>query len=261
MSLNIERLRSKLEHLKDPRKGSKERGERKTWTPKENTTSHIRLIQYPYSDDPFVELFFHYNIGSGGGILCPKSNYGKTCPICELGYELYKKGDKVSSKLCFPRQRIYAAMVDRADPTLTPKLWGFGKEIYQTLIESLLKEDCGYFLDPKNGIDAEVTSTKGPSEQFAKTKLTFSRKDSSLAASDKQIQEIINAIPNLDDVFKPLSNAEINARIQEWLKLDENDGGETVKASSATATPEEVTSSNENIKDLDAAFEQALKDE
>lgn len=263
MSLDIERLRSKLDSLKNPKKGGSG-GNKKIWSPDQKKTNTIRLIQYPYGDDPFVELSFHYGIGKGG-ILCPRAQ-GKTCPICEFGYELYKGGDKETSKKMFAKQRVYAAMVDRSEPNPVPRLWGFGKEIYQQLIEALLSEDYGSFLDPVNGIDADLKCEKAADAQWAKPKLTFKRKESRLAATDKQIQEIVAAVPNVDDVFKPLTTGEINARLAAWLELTEKDGSETVKngngaAAAAEESSEEEGSSEENIKDLDAAFEQALKDE
>ena len=87
------------------------------WKPsKDGEKKTIRLIEYPYSDDPFVELFFHYNIGKGQSILCPKKNYGKTCPVCDFAVSLISSGseeDKTLAKGLWPKQRIYAAMIDR----------------------------------------------------------------------------------------------------------------------------------------------------
>jgi len=263
MSLDIERLRAKLDSLKNPKKGGN-KTDRKTWSPDQKKTNTIRLMQYPYGDDPFVELYFHYGIGKGG-ILCPRQTSGKTCPICEFGYELYKGGDKETSKKMFSKQRVYAVMIDRSEPTPTPRLWGFGKEIYQQLIESLLSEDYGSFLDPVNGLDAELKCEKADGAEWAKPKLTFKRKESRLAPNDKQIQEILSAAPRVDDIFKPLTTQEMNARLAAWLQMTEKDGAETVKGGNGQQTAEAEDSSedsgSENIKDLDAAFEQALKDE
>lgn len=265
MSLDIERLRAKLDSLKNPKKGGGNKTDRKTWSPDTKKSNTIRLVQYPYTDDPFVELYFHYGIGKSG-ILCSRQNEGKTCPICEFGYELYKGGDKETSKKMFAKQRVYAAVIDRSEPNPIPRLWGFGKEIYQQLIESLLSEDYGSFLDPVNGLDAELKCEKAADAQWAKPKLTFKRKESRLAATDKQIQEILSAVPKVEDVFKPLTVNEINARLAAWLQMTEKDGSETVKGGNgASAAAAETTDGDEgesdNIKDLDAAFEQALKDE
>jgi len=55
-----ERLRAKLDGLKNPTKR-----EKRTWSPpKDGGSATIRLIAYPFSSDPqaepFVELWFHY---------------------------------------------------------------------------------------------------------------------------------------------------------------------------------------------------------
>src|SRR3990172_4710465 len=138
MSLDMQKLREKLEQLKNPKNKRNEKRDKRTWSPDQSKPNSIRLLQTPFSDDPLKELWFHYDIGKGPGILCLKENYGKSCPACEFGYDLFKNGDKVTSKKMFPRQRVYCAMIDRADEEPTPRYWGFGKEIYQQLIEALL---------------------------------------------------------------------------------------------------------------------------
>ena len=52
------------------------------WKPKDE--HDVRLLRNPFSDDPFIEKGFHYNIGDAREILCPKVNYGDECPICEF---------------------------------------------------------------------------------------------------------------------------------------------------------------------------------
>ena len=43
----------------------------------------VRLL--PSEDgDPFREFWFHYNVGTHNGFLCPKRNFGDNCPVCEF---------------------------------------------------------------------------------------------------------------------------------------------------------------------------------
>lgn len=73
MSLDLAKLRSKLEVLKNPKlKTSK--FEKKTWSPVEGEVKRIRLIKQADASDPFHELWFHYGLGKAGSILCPNKN-------------------------------------------------------------------------------------------------------------------------------------------------------------------------------------------
>lgn len=258
MALDIEKLRAKLNALKDPKKNSGgNKADRKTWSPDPTKTSTIRLLQYPYSEDPFVELSFHYGIGKGPGILCLKAQ-GKTCPVCEFGYSLYKDGDKETSKKFFAKPRFYAAMIDRSEATPIPRLWGFGKEIYTQLIEALLSDDYGTFLDPVNGLDAEIKCEKAEGADWAKSKLTFKRKESRLAATDKDAQAILSAVPTVESVFPAMTVQQINERISAWMNLSDKDGEETVKGGKQESE-DSTNSADANLAGLDDAFETALK--
>jgi len=52
------------------------------WKPKDE--HDVRLLKNPFSDDPFIERAFHWNIGDAREILCPKVNFGDECVICEF---------------------------------------------------------------------------------------------------------------------------------------------------------------------------------
>jgi hypothetical protein len=261
MSLDLQRLREKLDNIKNPKK---KKFEKKTWPPEQPKPGYqrtIRLIQYPHGNDPFVELFFHYGIGQGQSILCPRLNSGKTCSICEFAFSLKNDGDTESAKKFYPSQRIYAPMIDRGDEKPVVKYWGFGKGIYQQLIEALLSEDYGTFLDPMSGIDADVKWEKKGNSNFLSPTLTFKRKESKLLANEQQIQELLKTIEPIEQVFKPMTPSEINERLNAFVNMDENDGGETVKGAASSDDESEETNATPSVKDLDAAFEEALRDE
>jgi hypothetical protein len=77
-NLDLQKLKRKLEELKNPKlKTSK--FDKKTWSPDKEKTKQVRFVQEPGSSDPFHELYFHYGI-SKGGILCPRMNSRKGLP-------------------------------------------------------------------------------------------------------------------------------------------------------------------------------------
>lgn len=265
MSLELQKIKQKLEQLKNPTfKTSK--SDKKTWSPEKDKSKTVRFVRDPSQEDPFHELHFHYNMGKAGSILCPRMNSAKPCPICEFAFNLRKSGDPgdlATFKSLMPKQRFYGVVVDREDPKLTPKWWGFGKEIYQTLLESLLSEDYGNFMEPHAGKDAVVTvvaKSNGKSEYNA-PKLVWRIKDTPLAPSSEKEQEIYNNIVPLSEVFKPLTEAEITAKLTAWLEFKATDGEEVVKTSATSESQNDSDEQSSTIKDLDAAFEAALKDE
>lgn len=254
MGLDLERLRNKLDRLKNP---SKTKFSRNTWRPKKDgEESVVRLIEYPYGDDPFVELWFHYGIGKGPGILCPRIPDGKTCPICEFAES---ERDHEHAKKLWPKQRIFAVTIDRADGKPTPRYWGFGKQVYQKLIESLLNDEYSHYLDVMNGIDMTVITTQPEGQAYPKTDFTFSRKDSPLAASEADIQEIMNSVKPIDEVFKQSTTAEIQERLTAWLSFTEEEAEkestETKRGGAAETAKAPVDTSMEKI---DEDFEKAL---
>lgn len=263
MSLDLQKLRNKLEMLKNPKLRTS-KFEKKTWSPEKDKAKVVRMIQDPSQEDPFHELYFHYNMGKVGSILCPRMNSGADCPICSFAFDLRKSGDKndiAQFKQLMPKQRFYGLVVDREDSTLTPKWWGFGKEIYQQLLEALLSEDWNIFMHPSEGHDAEVTIVQkaGGKTEYSAPKLVFKKKQTKLADDEQKIQAIMNAITPLTEVFKPLTNSEIEEKLNNWLDLKDTDGQEVVRSAEGTSSETEAESGT--FKNLDEAFEAALKDE
>ena len=93
MAIDMKKMRSKLTQLKS-RGGS---GGGNFWKPQDGSQT-IRIL--PTEDeDPFKQFFFHYNVGEGGGFLCPKNNFGDNCPVCSFVKTLYQQGDDESKEV------------------------------------------------------------------------------------------------------------------------------------------------------------------
>jgi hypothetical protein len=269
MALNLERLQNKLEQIKNP--GNK-KFSRKTWKPKQDGEhSNVRLIQYPFGEDPFPELWFHYGIGNGPGILCPRKNYGKTCPICEFAISLVNsdnEADKEQAKILWPKQRMYAVVVDRTDAEPAPKYWGFGVQVYQQLLEHLVNPKTMHMLDPEKGIDLEVWTVKAKGKRYPETFFSLDRTDTPLADDPKKIQDILAAVTPIEEVYKPSTTSEIQKRLGEWShpgdSVDaEAESAETTRGGNGVeaATKElddDTTSETVDVEDINAEFERAL---
>ncbi len=254
--MDLEKLRRKLDQLKNP---GKKRFTSDLWKPKpKGEISKIRFIKYPYSDDPFIEKWFHYRIGEGRSILCPRRNFGKICPICDLANKLNETGDPQDKELArdfWPKQRVYGVVVDREDPELTPKFYGFGKTVYTVLIEHLLDEEYSDYMDPINGIDATIKSEVKGGKAYPETSLTFSRKSSPLAEEDK-IQEIMKNSKTIDEIFQPMPLSEIQKRLDEML--NSTDDSDDSNADQGSVEVVKGGNAEEALANIDADFEKAL---
>lgn len=192
------------------------------WSPPKDGVATIRMFPYPHSEDPFLEYYFHFNIGKQS-ILCPqKSGLGASCPICDLASELYRSDnqqDKELSKNLYARQRFYATVLDRADETKTGKYWGFSQTIYIKLLNWLEKDNGDYemFLDLKKGLDLNVGLQKSPGKMFPSAEVEASRRESPLAATDAEIKAILQSVKPASEVFVPLTANEIQGKLTEWL--------------------------------------------
>ena len=263
-SIDLERIKNKLASLKKAGEGGGY-GPSRTWKPVEDKTSVIRLLNYPFGQDPFVELWFHYGIGEGQSILCPKANSSRTCPICDFAKTLKQSGSKedaAMAKTLYAKQRIYAVVIDRADPTMTPKFWGFGKTVYNTLLSKLLSEDYQTYMDPVCGLDIEVKMEKSAGKAYPDTKLEFRRKESKLA-DEKKVKEIIANIVQIDQVFKPSTILDIKERLNKWVASDEE--GTPTKNNDHEIFKGKVNSNDllgeSTTEDLEGAFEEAMGNE
>ncbi len=254
-----EKLKAKLQRMKNPQKR-----EKRTWSPpKDGAPATVRLIANPYSPDPqgepFVDLWFHYGIGGKFGILCPRHNTGDNCPACELVDTLKQSKDDADVKLrkdIQAKQRTYSVLVDRADPTLTPKYWGFGKGVHDELMEYAVDADYELFYDAKIGRDVVITSATSPGKLYPDTSLKMKPRVSPLAENPKDVEKILANIPPIGEVFRPMTPVQIKAKVNEFLSVNESDAesvsSESVRGGGAAngAAPD--------ADSVDAAFDEAL---
>ena len=150
-------LKAKFEKLnpaKDPN--------RAMWFKAGEDDTTIRMLPYPHSSDPFIEVYFHYNIGNERSLVCPKEMKGKPCPICEAASKFKNMGGDDNwqiAKSLFPKLRTYSPIVVKGDDEPSVKLWGYSKTIYNTLLEHIMDPDWGDFTNLSTGRDIVVKTT------------------------------------------------------------------------------------------------------
>jgi hypothetical protein len=205
------------------------------WRPEEGSESTVRLIAYPDNDgQPFKELMFYYNIGNNPGLLAPYQ-FGKSDPIQELITKLRDEGSKESYELAkklYPKMRCYAPVVVRGEEDKGVRLWAFGKQVYQTLLNYMLDEDYGDITDPLEGRDVRVTCTKTPGKMWATTDVRPRGKDSPLSEDSSKSKQWLDNIPDVNDLFELKTYEELERIVNDWLNGDDEDSEETTRGGS-----------------------------
>jgi hypothetical protein len=216
MALNLDAIRKRVAELSGQRKNSNVQ----FWKPGPGTYK-VRGIPWKNAPEgqPFIERWFYY-IGEERGILTP-NQFGKPDPIQNLIRKLFNTrdpNDKALAKKLLPKMRAYMAVLVRGHEDDGIQVFSFGKLIYQKLLGYYLNEEVGDIMDPIDGFDIEVTITQQPGKQFLDTSVEAARRPRKLSDDPEQIKKWLDAVPNLDDVFRLKEPAEIEAILNSWLE-------------------------------------------
>lgn len=215
MAIDLEAIRRRVAELS----GVKKTSSVQLWKP--NLGEHkIRCLPWKNSADgqPFAERWFYY-IGDNAGILAP-NQFGKPDPINDLIRKLYSSGkpdDRVLAKKLQPKMRCYAPVIVRGEEDKGVQVWAFGKLVYQRMLGFFLDEEVGDILSPTEGFDLKVSITKQPGKQFNDTTVDPARRPSKLHEDSKLVEQWLNSIPNLDDMYRLKSTQEIETVLNNWL--------------------------------------------
>ncbi len=252
MSINMELMRKKLASLRG--EGGDNRDS--VWFKPDEGDQDIRIV--PTSDgDPLKEMYFHYNVGEHrGGILCPKRNYGESCPICEFASSVWREGvdnnDEESKKLAkslFVRARYFSPVVLRGREEEGIKVYGYGKKAYELLLGYILDPEYGDVTDANEGTDITLTYTKPTTPgAYPQTNMKMRRNTSPLLADTEAIPALLDRMPDFASLFERHTSEQIDSILDEQLCGNK----------SAEARSSETTSYNKPTSDVDKAFNELM---
>ena len=163
--------------------------------------SQIRIVPSAYNPDyPFKELFFHYGVGKYPMIAL--SNFGEQDPVVDFVNELKKTSDKdnwsLAGKLS-PKMRIFAPVVVRGEEDKGVRLWGFGKNVYKTLMSYAADEEIGDFTDVMSGRDFTVEMVQG--NPYPETTIRPRMKEAPLSEDNTQVEAWLKNQPKAEEFF------------------------------------------------------------
>ena len=258
--MDIDAIKSKLATLQ-----STSNTKDNFWKP-EPGKQVVRIVPYKHNkDNPFIELFFHYNLGNNKTYLSPLS-FGRPDPVAEFADKLKSTGNKdewIQGKRLEPKMRTFAPVVVRGKESEGVKFWGFGKTVYTELLGVIADPDYGDISDPMNGRDILVEFT--PSEgagSFPKTAIRVKPNVTPLTEDKNVAEAAAKNQPDLANIFKEPSYDELKQALENWLDPDASEETSTTTTSESKETPksEEPVSKVNKVDDVSAAFDTLFND-
>ena len=269
MALDLSKLKSRLNSLSNTNNKTQ-----LIWKPKPGKQV-VRIVPYKYqTDNPFIELKFHYNINNKT-YLSPDS-FNRPDPIVEWSNRMKKTGNKEDWQLgrkMEPKMRTYAPILVRGEESEGIKFWGFGKNVYQEILSIINDPDYGDITDPVNGRDivVEFRTAEDSGKSFPET--TIRVKPNATIAIDVSQKDILAQQVNILDLFPEYTYDELKSVMDAWLNPETQTSEGTVNTiveddapfttspaptpsagKTATASPS-AKASKANTDDVTAAFD------
>ncbi len=247
MAIDLEKIRARKAALEN--RGN---GKSAFWRPQDGEQT-IRLV--PTSDgDPFKDFWFHYNVGDAPGFLSPKRNFGEDDPLDSFVRKLFNEGTEDSIRMAknlMARQRFFAPVIVRGEEDKGVRVWGFGKMVYEQLLNLVLNPEYGDITDPETGTDLVLHYGKPAGASFPQTKITPRRRPSAMCEdmTEEQCSGLLESVPDFDTLFERKSAEEVGTILDTFL-----DGDNAEETSSET--PRYTATST--ATSVDKAFDELL---
>jgi len=261
--MDLNAIKSKLETLQSTTSTTKN-----FWKP-DPGKQVVRIVPYKHNkENPFVELFFHYNLGNNKTYMSPVS-FGRPDPVEEFANKLKSTGDKdewIQGKRLEPKMRTFVPVVVRGQESEGVKFWGFGKTVYQELLSVIADPDYGDITDPVNGRDIMI-ERQTPAEagnQYGKTTVRVKPNMTPLTDSKKMLEALLNDQSDLTELYTEPSYDELKEALATYLNPESEDvpfdttTTTTTNGVAATTAPTTNTGTTKTAKtdDVEDAFDQ-----
>ena len=226
------------------------------WKPQPGKTQ-IRIVPYEFNkDNPFIELFFHYNLNNRS-YLSPIS-FGRPDPIEEFAQKLKASGNKEDyqlSKKLEAKMRTFAPVIVRGEESQGVKFWGFGKTVYQELLSIIADPDYGDITDPVNGRDVSVEfiSAEESGASFPKTNIRVKPNQTPISDEPSVLEKVKTSQKDITEIYQEQSYEDLTNVLNEWLNPSEDSTEEEEVKQETTSTSDLATS---KVKDTSEAFDE-----
>ena len=215
------------------------------WKP-EPGTQVVRVVPYKHNkDNPFIELFFHYNLGNNKTYLSPMS-FGRPDPVAEFADKLKSTGNKdewIQGKRLEPKMRTFAPVIVRGRESEGVKFWGFGKTVYQELLGVIADPDYGDITDATNGRDIMI-ERQTPAEagnQYGKTTVRVKPNQTAITEDSKLLKKVFENQANLTELYTEPTYDELKEVLANYLNPSDDITETTTTSNGVTASTTPTT--------------------
>ena len=169
---------------------------------------------------PMANTFSHYlELPDGRKVSfnCPRMMAKRACIVCAKGEQLRNSRsmtDQKAGKRMFPRIRVYANVIDRANEALGVQILAFGKGVMESL--TAIRQDKrkgGNFTNPETGRDIIITR-KGTGQFDTEYIVSPDVQTSPLHADPGQADEWLEMAYDLDPFMAVLDDEAIRAKVR-----------------------------------------------
>ena len=226
------------------------------WKPQPGKTQ-IRIVPYAFNkDNPFIELFFHYNMNNRS-YLSPIS-FGRPDPIEEFAQKLKGSGSKEDyqlSRKLEAKMRTFAPIIVRGEEKQGVKFWGFGKTVYQELLSIIADPDYGDITDPVNGRDVvvEFISAEETGASYPTTKIRVKPNQTPIS-DEPEVLETVKTQQDIKEIYQELSYDDLTEVLNEWLNPSDSDSDEEEASQKATSEVSNTKVTSNNADAFDELF-------
>jgi len=223
MTLDMKKMKAKYTALQNRGRGNN----KSMWFRPQDGEQVIRIV--PTADgDPFKEFWLHYGVGKNPAFLSLKRNYGQDDPIDNFVRALYNEGDEESVKMAksiSAKQRFFSPVLVRGEEEKGVRIWGYGKMVYEQLLNLVLNPEYGDITDVESGTDLTLQYGKPAGAQFPVTNLTPRRKSSGLSKDTDTTTELLESIPDIEGSFDKKSFDEMQTILDNFMNVTDDTTG------------------------------------
>ena len=233
------------------------------WKPEPGTTV-VRIVPYKHNkDNPFIELYFHYNLGNNKTYMSPVS-FGRPDPVEEFANKLKSTGNKdewIQGKRLEPKMRTFVPVVVRGREDEGVKFWGFGKTVYQELLGVIADPDYGDITDPTTGRDVGI-ERQTPAEagnQYGKTTVRVKPNQTPITENATLLESIFENQSDLTELYTEPTYDDLKEALGNFLNPSDDTTGTPAGVATGTTptsnTGTTTTTTTATKTDVSDAFD------
>jgi hypothetical protein len=247
MSINFDAIKKDVQAFNKRTKKASQSDE-VFWKP---TGEHIiRVVPYVHDpSDSFRRFLVYYEL-SRSQVVSP-ATYGKDDPVISYCLKLKNSGNSDNYKLAKklePKYRYYLPIIVRGEEHKGVRFYGFTENVYNKFAKFLLSGDYGDISDLNKGHDVAIEYVKG-NKEYPET-IIMIKPNATPAFTVPGQEKVLEATPNLEDMFEAPTTQELAHLLEEYLAQREQQAKNDLESVASEKIPNNVKSAMDSFDAL-----------